>query len=1302
MDDSKKVMLLVKKSLAKISQLEDQLKKANEPIAIVGMACKFPGGVTSPEEFWGKLAAGYDAVTEVPGSRWDINAFYDPDPEIPGKMYTKWGSFIDKVDLFDADFFKISPREATYLDPQYRLLLEVSWQALEDAGIAPSTLFGHSTGVYVGIYNNDYLSLLLASGAQNITHDTIGSGDLSNASGRIAYALGLEGPNMPIDTACSSSLVAVHLASQALRQGECDEALVGGVNLILNPLSTIMMCKAKMLSADGHCKTFDASANGFVRGEGCGVLVLKRLSDAKKNGDRILAVIRSSAVNQDGASIGFMAPSGKAQEALLRKNLSNAELRPSDIQYVEAHGTGTELGDPIEVNALSAVLSEGRDQSNKLHIGSVKTNLGHTESAAGIAGLIKLVLSLQHAKLPPSLHFKTPNPKFDLDVIPATIVNKLTPWNVPEGKKRIGVVSSFALSGINAQLVVEEAPEKEPIEKSKAPWILFLSAKTEEALTTAKENLKNYLKSHAEVDLADVAYTLQAGRDRFEKQFAVQCHDIEGAIKGLSGESEEHNWDMIQIGEKIALPTYPFQRKSYWAEIANIIETKKTLEPRPSELAINNLPYQLETLTVNERFPFLKTYITNIVRSMLGLSGSDPIDDKRGFFDMGLTSLMAVELKNQLQKAIGKNATLTSTVIFDHPSIEKITNHLAKILGIENLSSQKQEVAVSAQLEEPIAVIGMACRFPAGANNTEAFWNLLETGKDGISEIPKDRWDADSFFDADPLAPGKMYTKLCGFLDGDVSLFDADFFHISPREAEYLDPQQRLLLEVSYEALQSAGLDPYGLEGSLTSVCIGISTHDYSDLITQTGNKNLMSPYLATGNMFNAASGRLSYVFGFRGPNFAVDTACSSSLVAINQACETLRNREANLALAGGVNLILSPDLMIAGSKAGMFAKDGHCKTFDAKADGYVRSEGCGIIVLKRLSDAKRDGDIILAMIKGSGINQDGASSGLTVPNGDAQESLIRDVMAKAKIQGNDIDYVEAHGTGTSLGDPIEIRAIAATYGQRDVSHPLKLGSVKSNIGHLEAAAGISGIIKTILALQHEMIPANLHFNKLNPFIELNFPSEIVTKNSIWKRGERPRRAAISAFGFSGTNAHLIIEEGPKLSDEELTNLKERALNQYSFQRKRYWVESLTPVKASELTEIKAERIVLSDELGMALENANDKEMVMTQFLTNYVNDSLKKSEDESVNVEQGFFEMGMDSLIAVDLANKIKKSLGGRCQLSDTLVFDYPSVEKMTQFLLKELGYAVIEEPKDSIEEEVNKMSLDDLLADEEKKGDE
>ena len=391
-------------------QLEAERRHAREPIAVIGMGCRFPGGADDPERYWTLLSEGRDAIREVPRDRWNIDTYFDPDPDAPACMSVREGGFLDNVGAFDPEFFGIAPREALTMDPQQRLLLEVAWEALEHAGLAPERLAGSATGVFVGVCNSDYIQRVLGRGIETIDAYLASGNALSVAAGRIAYCLGLQGPAMAVDTACSSSLVALHLACQSLRSGESRVALAAGVNLMCSPETTIALSKAHMLAPDGRCKTFDASADGFSRGEGCGVLVLKRLSDAQKDGDRVLAVVRGTACNQDGRSGGLTVPNGPAQEAVIRAALTDAGVQPADIGYVEAHGTGTSLGDPIEVRALAGALGPGRERSDPLVIGSVKTNFGHLESAAGMAGVMKVVLALMHERIPPHLHFKQPSP----------------------------------------------------------------------------------------------------------------------------------------------------------------------------------------------------------------------------------------------------------------------------------------------------------------------------------------------------------------------------------------------------------------------------------------------------------------------------------------------------------------------------------------------------------------------------------------------------------------------------------------------------------------------------------------------------------------------------------------------------------------------------------------------------------------------------------------------------------------------------------------------------------------------------
>ena len=404
----KRAFLALEEAQSKLKVLE---RRFRQPIAIVGTGCRIPGGVADAQSYWDLLCKETDTIREVPADRWDIDAYFDPDPDTPGKMASRWGGFLDDISQFDPGFFAISPREASRMDPQQRLLLEVAWEALENAAQSPSAIWQTKTGVYFGICSSDYLHLALAMGDMSLLDAHLAAGTAhSIASGRVSYLLGLHGPSLSIDTACSSSLVAVHQACTALLAGDCDMALAGGVNAIVAPETTTSLSHARMLAPDGRCKAFDAAADGFVRGEGCGVVVLKRLSDAAAAGDRILAVIRGTALNQDGPSSGLTAPNGRSQEAVIREALANAGVKPEEVSYVEAHGTGTSLGDPIEVEALGRVLAEKERRSVPLAIGSVKTNIGHLEAAAGVAGLIKVVLALQHGQIPAHLHFEQPSP----------------------------------------------------------------------------------------------------------------------------------------------------------------------------------------------------------------------------------------------------------------------------------------------------------------------------------------------------------------------------------------------------------------------------------------------------------------------------------------------------------------------------------------------------------------------------------------------------------------------------------------------------------------------------------------------------------------------------------------------------------------------------------------------------------------------------------------------------------------------------------------------------------------------------
>ncbi|MEI7714523.1 MAG: SDR family NAD(P)-dependent oxidoreductase, partial [Mycobacterium sp.] len=1983
---------------------------AAEAFAIVGYALRFPGAAGA-DEFWDVLRHGRDAVSEVPADRWDAEEFFDPDADAPGKIVTRRAGLVDDVSGFDAPFFGLSTRETMLIDPQHRLLLETAWRAVEHSGTAPSALANTSTGVFVGLGTHDYMGLISEqlSVAETDSYQAIGTSSAAGA-GRISYGLGLQGPAVTVDTACSSSLVAVHQACQALRLEECDVALAGGVNVLLSPRTSITFSRAHMLAPDGKCKTFDATADGYVRGEGCGVVVVKRLADAIRDGDRIRAVIRGSAINQDGASGGLTVPNGVAQHRVIAQALQRAGVAAADVDYLEAHGTGTSLGDPIEVQAAAAAYSDGRDAGRPLLLGSVKTNIGHLEAAAGMAGLIKVVLSLEHQMLPKHLNFENPSPHIPWDRIPVRVVDEAIAWERNE-RPRIAGVSSFGFSGTNAHVIVEEAPA--PVDPDavapSAPsdercfTLLPLSARTPEALVALAGAYRTWLAGHPEGSLHDLCFTAGAGRSHFEHraalvvnslesardllgaladdrpapglvrgecadkpktawlfpgqgsqyvgmarelyetepvfaetmdrcavalagvldtplldvifdpegedtlrrteyaqpalfavemglsrlwqswgfepdvvighsvgQYSAACvagvfdledgalllaergrlfgglpaggrmaaifapaqrvesltdafpslsvaayngantvlsgptADLEGAVARLEDDGVRCDWletshafhsallepaldefeafanrfefrapqrtlvcnrtgkalgrsanldgdywrgharhavefaksvhtladlhcrvllevgpqpvltasamrawpdpatapraiaslrkngaDQRQIHEALAnaytvghvpdfaalqhgpvrtldLPTYPFQHRQYWfreqgakparrsagarqsdavrtdtirlledgqieelaallgsadgdqltvdvltqlavqhnrqrsaqsiadsryeirwekagtcqdgsgdvgekpawlligddtepvralaealtgrghrpqilglpmsdadeqrleavlrtaaaddpaprilhmaavdaasapstqsllrmqhrilggsrrlfraaaaaeldahiwvvtrgaqrvaevdvvspvqsclwgfgrtaaleyprlwggladlgeggadeflrlidhlltapraedqialreqtvyvprltrrsglpaanplalrahatylvtgglgaiglevagylaahgaghlvltsrrapgeagqqrvaalseqhscdvrvmtadvadahdvarllttlqaelpplagivhaageisatplhtlddAEVDRVFAGKvwgawylseatadltldffvstssissvwgsfgqsaysaangfldglawrqrsqgvpgiavnfgpwaagmadeearahldkrgvRTLSPAdalagmaellvgsatqgvvatidwasflppyqmtgkraflsqlelevpgaqaaPAESGNTRLVEQLTAAPVQQRKKLVVDYLRDAVADVTQIDQSE-IREEAGFFNLGMDSLMAVELRRRLERSVGKE--LPATLAMDYPRITDVADYLLDdVLRLSAapavaVPTMVAAAATSAGPNEPIAIVAVACRFP-GATDPEAFWEVLAGGVDAIQEIPEDRFDVDEFYDPDPEALGKIYTRCGGYLDS-IDGFDPEFFGISPREAVWMDPQQRLMLEIAWEGLERAGYSPASLRGSKSGVFVGVAANEYSQLLAA-NSVDTIDAHFITGNALNVIAGRVAFALGLEGPAMAVDTACSASLVAVHQACQALHSGDCDLALAGGVNVLLSPASTIATSRARMLSPDGRCKTFDAAANGYARSEGCGVLVLKRLSDAERAGDRICAVISGSAVNQDGASSGLTVPNGGAQQRLIGAALARAGVAGHEVDYLEAHGTGTSLGDPIEVQAAAAVYGaDRDPDRPLLIGSVKTNIGHLESAAGIAGLIKVVLALQHQMLPRNLHFQNPSPHIPwASLSVRVVDELTPWQANGHPRRAGVSSFGFSGTNAHVLVGEAPHRS----------------------------------------------------------------------------------------------------------------------------------------------------------------------------
>lgn len=1190
------------------------------PVAIIGMSGRFPMA-DDIAALWKNLLEEKDCITEIPPDRWDWKAYYGNAVTEPGKTRIKWGGFIDDLTAFDPSFFNISPGEATYMDPQQRLLMMYVWKAIEDAGYAPQGLSGSDTAIFVGMGNHEYSGLFSKAGADIEGYTSTGIISCVGPN-RMSYFLNLHGPSEPVDTACSSSLVAIHRAVQMIQSGDCNTAIAGGISALLTPQLYISFNKAGMLSENGRCHTFSDQANGYVRGEGVGMILLKRLEDAERDGDHIYGVIRSSAENHGGRANSLTAPNMHAQAALLKKAYSKAGVDPRTVTYIEAHGTGTKLGDPIEINALKAAFRElyketGDTSVTSAHcgLGSVKSNIGHLEYAAGIAGVIKVLLQLQHRTLIKSLHSETINPYIELKDSPFYVVRQTQEWKAlrdasgMELPRRAGI-SSFGFGGVNAHVVIEEYQPAQPAKpgimiSDTRPGIFVLSAKNGERLHEQVVLLLKAMDAQAFDGplLADLAYTLQVGRNVMEERLAIIAGTA-GALKSklqafvagvknidalyhdqvkkrqttldpstanamqetisvciTNGELDKLaeywtkgypvNWQLLYSSAKprrISLPTYPFAREHYRLTPESTTDDISS----PSQLQ-ENIPAPVSTpadVPVPAQAPAASTDPDKIKQLLIRHASNllkikeDNIDLDTGLDEYGFDSVLFTQFANELNEVFGLH--LAPVIFFEHSSLGELAAFLQTEFGSAlaaafpapastpevtappaAVNQAGKQPAMPAASPGAIAIIGMSGRFPM-AKDLHEFWVNLQAGKDCITEIPAERWDSKLY----PGAP-----KWGGFIEG-MDTFDPFFFNISPAEAIHMDPQQRLLMMYVWKAIEDAGYAPQSLSGSNTGIFTGITGYEYNRLLVQAGIP--AEGYSTIGMMATMGPNRMSYFLDIHGPSEPIETACSSSLVAIHRAVEAIQSGACDMAVAGGVNTLLTPEIYDSLARGGMLSPDGRCKTFSDSANGYVRAEGVGMLLLKRLENAERDGDHIYGIIRSAAVNHGGRANSLTAPNPRAQVQLLLDAYRKAGIDPRTVTYLEAHGTGTPLGDPIEISALKnafselyETTGTSAIGRPhCGLGSVKTNIGHLEIAAGIAGVIKVLLQLQHKTLVKSLHSEKINPYIQLdNSPFYIVPDARPWEALQDetgnvlPRRAGVSSFGFGGVNAHVVIEE---------------------------------------------------------------------------------------------------------------------------------------------------------------------------------
>ncbi|MEM7125456.1 MAG: SDR family NAD(P)-dependent oxidoreductase [Chloroflexota bacterium] len=1347
-------------------------------VAIIGLSGRFPGAEDTIR-FWQNLAEGRNSIVDATKERWSATDFYSP-KDAPDKSICRWAGLLTGIDQFDPLFFNLSVREAECMDPQQRLFLQEAWAAIEDAGYAGPTLAGQKCGVFVGCGPGDYQQQLASAGVTEAYRFMGNSSSILAA--RIAYHLNLRGPSIAIDTACSSSLVAIHLACESLRLGTSDMAIAGGVSILTTPTFHILASQTGMLSPQGQCRSFAQGANGFVPGEGVGVVILKALPQALADGDQVYGVIKGSAINQDGKTNGITAPNGPSQTALARAVYEQFDIDPATISYVEAHGTGTALGDPIEVGALTDAFRTYTSSSGYCAIGSVKTNIGHTLGAAGVAGVIKVLLALKHKKLPPSLHFEEPNEQFNFEDSPFSVNTTLTDWSVAAGPRR-AAVSSFGFSGTNAHLVIEECQEAElkscrvaelqggmAPEKGQ-PHLIVLSAKNEERLQEYVRKLLLYLemtstsrpvaqepdsfvepqilrqtikKIVAEIvgvdaveieaeqsftecgldgiqlsrlqmmieeyyrcelpstlvtpnasvesvaviihplltspnlgeelsprqqsggslpyqgrvrvgserpSLESIAYTLQTGRTAMEERLACVVSTIDelieqlesyangkhqrksrngtqalaqGVYRGIieSGHSianllshgetgkaivqtavQERDWATLAqlwvsgveidwrflyphgTPKRVSLPTYPFAPERYW-----IAETK--VEPMISRTSArtyksNGTPqlpsYQGGAEHIRENIPdagphlLYSRLLADLKREVSSVTkvSIEQLDASKNLGAFGFDSLMMKKLVVRLEQRYG--VELTPTIFFEHSDLNSFTNfllvthreairaayhveagemtaHDGRGYFDEHHSTNPQTPAItqpqrvservskqasqheSKDLSKAVAIVGMSGIMPQSPD-LDTFWQHLAMGHDLITEIPPERWDWRTVYDPTGRDPQRSVSKWGGFIP-DVDKFDPGFFELSPREAEMMDPQQRLFLQTVWQTFENAGYRASDLAGRSVGVYVGVQFQEYNELIALT--QKARNAQIATGNAHAMLANRVSFLFDLHGPSEAIDTACSSSLVAIHRAVQSIRSGEIEGAIVGGVSLALSPTTYITTSQMGVLSPDGRCKTFDKGANGYVKGEGVGAVLLKPLAQAEADGDHIYAIIRGSAENHGGRATSLTAPNAHAQAQLLVKAYADAEVDIGTVSYIETHGTGTELGDPVEIEGLKqgfqhlrAQQGQAaSPSHYCGLGSVKTNIGHLEPAAGMAGLFKTLLAMHHQTLPATIHIQEQNPYIDLTgSPFYLVTETQKWQpvtddaRQPMPRRAGISSFGFGGAYAHVVLEE---------------------------------------------------------------------------------------------------------------------------------------------------------------------------------
>ena len=1237
----------------------------SQSVAIVGLAGKYPKA-ENIDELWENLLAKRDCIDEIPKERFDIDLYYNPDKNAKKSVYSRYGGFIDGIDEFDPMFFHIAPKEAKNIDPQERLFLECSYHAMEDAGYTRENIstkqgksLGCKVGVYVGVLFEDYQFYGIE---EQMKENLISvSGVTANIANRVSYIFNFNGPSMTIGTQCSSSLTAIHLARNSILNGECDAAIAGGVNICLHPNKYILLAQGKFLSSDGKCLAFGADGDGYVPSEGVGAVVLKRLDKAIEDNDHIYGIIKSSAINHGGKTNGYTVPNPIAQAEVIGSVYEEAGINPRTVSYLEAHGTGTALGDPIEINGLCRAFEKSTKEKQYCEIGSIKSNIGHCEGAAGIASVSKVLMQMKYRKIVPSIHSEILNPYIDFANTPFHVTQEVMDWENPviiENGKEVSCplragISSFGAGGSNAHLLIEEYnQEKYEDEAYQKDELIVISAKTEEQVKILAAKLKKYLENHKEYRAVDISYTLLAGRERFENKLAFYAKNVEEIIQKLEDYlsnsdkfvnlADSENKNSLEESaidfhnrkvRKVSLPGYPFLKQKYWMEkTAN--NSIKPLESNLETVEEVQMPEGIITQGEKEccqleKTDDMKKYvisdISEIIEGILEIPKKD-LSYEEKFVDLGFDSLSIVEFSGVLGEKYG--ITLTPDIIYSYQNINILSEYLVTeynnfikelhlkdsetpLDDMEHVKKEEgqKEIVTAAHTKEnvnqvskeQIAIVGRAGRFP-NARNVEEFWEILSQEKDVIRKVPEERKNWNKIYEGLSDEESKKYR--IGVIPG-VDEFDADFFDITPIEAESMDPRQRLLLMEMWNAIEDAGFNKEYLQNRKVGVFVGAEDSDY--------RKTLTKEIGVLSNHNAALAARLAYMLDLHGSNLTLNTACSSSLVALHLAKESILNGDCDSAIVAGVNILPTPDSLVAMQSAGMISPDCVCSPFGKNANGMVAAEAAAVVVLERESLAQEEGRRIYATIAGSGINYDGMTNGLSAPSGRAQMSLINEIYDRNNIDVEKIGYVIAHGTGTKLGDPIEVNSLSNVFRSRtDKKEFCALGSVKGNIGHTQAASGLVSLIALIEAMRKGIIPASIHCEEKNSFINwVENPFVVKAAKDTWKESsDGYKYGAVSAFGVTGTNAHVVIKSKAHIesqfSNEDAQLLvvsakSKKALYERILALKKY-VEQEKPSLRSLAYTLYNGRIHLSERCAFAARDIEHACQIMDSICDNYTN----------------------------------------------------------------------------------------------------